>query len=433
MFNCCHLVKRIPSFGSLRLYAMLRKLPCAYLKGGCLKSTLFAFLLSLVVLPLTVAAESLSFENFSQTLQLQPTESGGNRYFSGDNELRSGDRIILKVAKVLEKEDVLALDVAMTGITELYRLKESVYYSANISESASLSQVIATLADKKGVHLVQPDLLQLKGRHHGNHAPRPPIDHIQLLGIAEMWQKGKGEHVKVAIIDDGFALDHEDLKNTRVAFQYDMQSQSRDASPKLDADSHGTQVAGIIFAQHNEVGGNGVAPNAELIAIRDTETWTSNLLLGFNLAKLAGADVINCSWTSQLLLEPVVDVINDLAQNGRDGKGVAVVFSAGNGRSELQAYSSEATLPNVISVGSKNLKGQIARFSNHGEHIQYYTYGQRILTTSTSPDHQYKNFGGTSASAPIVSGLVALMLSADNRLTLAQIKKNLHNLLGKVG
>lgn len=374
-------------------------------------------------------AQEIIFDNFSETIHLKSTTSDGKSYRFNDITLNSGSRIILKVSISLSKKDVLALNESITNVVELYRLADSIYYGASIAEGTTIGETINALSQRDEVYLVQPDLLQVKRPHHENQAPRPNIDPIELLGIGAMWKTTRGESVKVAIIDDGFDLNHEDLKNTRLAFQYDMQSHNRDASPKLEIDRHGTQVAGIIFAEHNNIGIDGIAPQAELIAIRDTESWTSNLLLAFNLARLAGADVINCSWASQLLLEPVADVINDLAQNGRDGKGIAVVFSAGNDRSELKANSSEATLSNVIAVGSIDREGHISRFSNYGEYIPFYTYGEGILTTSRNAQRKYQQFSGTSAAAPIVSGLVALILSQDSTLSLGQVRQQLQILL----
>ncbi len=385
--------------------------------------------------PFQIAAASqqpISFDNFSRQVALQPVDAQDARYQLDGVALQALQRLIIKTSLSTTKTELLTFHSALSDIIELYRMQDAVYYGAAVDTRVSLAEVIQALSQHESVTLVQPDLLQLKSRHHaGDGAHQLPIDHIRLLGIPKLWEKSKGRGVKVAIIDDGFDLGHEDLKQTKVIFQYDMQNHSQDAAPKdKKRDRHGTMVAGLIFAAHNGEGANGIAPEAELIAIRDTQSLTSNLLLSFHLAKLAGADVINCSWTSRLLLEPVADVIRDLAQHGREGKGVAVVFSAGNGRSELAANSSEATLPDVISVGALDKRGERLRISNYGKHIKFYTYGMRLLTTTTAPEHPYWNFGGTSASAPLVSGIIALLLGADPGMTLPQLEQRLGDLLG---
>ncbi|MDP3696089.1 MAG: S8 family serine peptidase, partial [Desulfocapsaceae bacterium] len=179
-----------------------------------------------------------------------------------------------------------------------------------------------------------------------------------------------------------------------------------------------------IFARHNGIGIDGIAPEADFIAIRHPDTWTSRTLLSFYLAKMAGADIINCSWKSRFLLEPIADIINDLTTKGRHGKGVALVFAAGNEGGALSDHGSEAALPEVITVGATGGNGRPLKFSNFGREVDVYTFGQDILTTSNGAE-KYALFSGTSASAAIISGTIALFLSQAPDLNLTDIHQKI--------
>lgn len=224
--------------------------------------------------------------------------------------------------------------------------------------------------------------------------------------LKNTWETTKGEGVKIAIIDDGFDLTHEDLIDTKVAFSYDADNKTLNSNPKLKLDTHGTKVAGIIFAQHNDKGIDGIAPNAQLIAIRQTTNITSDTIISFFVAKKAGANIINCSWNSPILLEPVYDVIKNIA------KDTAIVFSAGNNHKEILPLSIESSIPEVITVGTDK------KYSNYGEVVDF------IMPTNiqtTKQNNTYGNFGGTSASAPIFSGLLALEISKNKGLSIKEI------------
>lgn len=260
----------------------------------------------------------------------------------------------------------------------------------------------------------QPDVLQKRHNHEQVHK----IKHKDLTSrfdLKHRWQKTKGAGIKVAIIDDGFNLQHEDLKQAKLAFEYDVEKRKLDSSPKVNLDQHGTQVAGIIFAQHNSIGIDGIAPEAEFIAIRQISNITSQTLLALTVADLAGADIINCSWKSPILLQPVYDVLIHLSKHGRKGKGTAIVFSAGNDGEEIHPYSTEAAVKEVIVVGATQ------RYSNFGDSVDF-IIPSRIKTTRKN---SYGFFGGTSATAPVISGLLALKMAKNKELDTSDVIQQL--------
>jgi subtilisin family serine protease len=221
------------------------------------------------------------------------------------------------------------------------------------------------------------------------------------LFVKKLWQKTKGQNIKVAIIDDGFDLKHPDLQDIKIKFQFDVDKRVLDASPKLKLDKHGTQVLGVIKK---------IAPEFELIAIRQTTNITSDTILAFTTAQLSSADIINCSWNSPILLEPIYDVIREISKN------IFVVFSAGNSRKKIEPLSIEASIPEVVTVGAN------AKFSNFGKAVDIYLPSY-ILTTNINKSYNY--FNGTSASAPIFTGILALLLSENRDFKIDEVLKKL--------
>ena len=282
-----------------------------------------------------------------------------------------------------------------------------------LQSKAPISEAIM-LAKKTFITYAQPDILQTRQKYQKR------VDNIiSSYHLKDIGETTKGLGIKIAIIDDGINLSHADLKGINIALEYDVEQKKLNASPKVKRDTHGTQVAGIIFAQHNTIGIDGIAPLAELISIRQVNNQTSHTILAFTVANLAKADIINCSWNSLVLLEPVYDVIVDISQRGREGKGTAIVVSAGNSSKEILAYSTESSIDEAIVVGATQ------HYSNYGKYVDF-ILPSGIKTTKTEG---YGIFGGTSATAPIISGILALMMSKNPTLKTTTLVDKLKKVL----
>ncbi len=408
---------------------MLNNIAIPFSRGASVFTIALVFILSGFF---GTAAQALEFRNFSELVSLTPLSNG---FFSLEGvKVKATGRIVVKTAAGVEKEALRRVDLRVSEVTELYLLENSRYFAVSFPDSGDLEQILARFTASPLVLAAQPDLLQIhdKSGHGvgGVTAGFRPTDYIGRLGIDELWKKTRGKGVNVAIIDDGFDLGHEDLRGINLTFGYDLGSRTLDPSPRTNLDTHGTEVAGIIFARHNGLGIDGIAPEAGFIAIRHPDTWTSRTMLSFYLAKIAGADIINCSWKSRYLLEPIADVINDLTTRGRGGKGVAVVFAAGNEGMALTDRGSEAALPGVITVGATAGDGRPLKFSNFGKRVVTYTFGHDILTTVRDPE-KYDLFSGTSASAAIVSGTIALFLSQEPDLNLTDLHRKMGSFFGR--
>jgi len=264
------------------------------------------------------------------------------------------------------------------------------------------------------------------------------------------WTHASGKGIKVAVMDQGIDGSNPELAaNDNLALGRVAYTLQPGGAPVTINDNHGTNVAGVIAAARDGTGTVGVAYDAQLVSIYTPMTLNSSYLTelanGFRYAK--NVDVLNDSWgfgnklmsgTNWAFLDnaqdpqyaPAFAALKDLASTGRQGLGTIVVQSAGNG----YAYGDDTNLHNfqnsryIITVGATDYQGGSSYFSTTGASILVSAPGgagngdyASILTTDRSGSAGYNssnyNFtDGTSFSAPIVSGIVALMLEANPSL-----------------
>jgi subtilisin family serine protease len=306
----------------------------------------------------------------------------------------------------------------------------------------------------------------------GQDGGTPGVD----LNVVPVWQDYTGKGVTVAVVDQGIEYAHPDLaSNIDTALSFSGVSSARDGQPVASTDNHGVAVAGVIAAvAGNGIGGVGVAPGATLASVYiplgsgidpDTPEDMDDFVGAFRMAA-SSYDVVNNSWghsgTFYNLNDPenesAATALADAVSKGRDGKGSIIVFAAGNDREEdFDANTDNLTnSPYTVTVAAIDNTGKVSSYSTPGASILvgapslswYYTketvvipaeneddedqvvtqivrhdYGQIVTTdrmgengynTAPSPQGDYAyDFGGTSAAAPQVSGVVALMLEAN--------------------
>ncbi len=266
------------------------------------------------------------------------------------------------------------------------------------------------------------------------------------INSSNVFSKYKGKNVKIAVIDDGLDVNHEDLSGA-IINTYDNDTQTTDVSQNND-ETHGTAVTGIIAARENSLGIKGIASSSDIIFLKKkypgTDAGTIEL---FNKAEEFGADIINCSWGTYNVSDIVKDKIIDLSTNGRNGKGTIIVFASGNDNQDIG--NDEANINEVISVGATNKNNLRTDYSNFGQNLDILAPGGEYLgITTLDPmgslgksslnfDYALYNddarFTGTSASAPIVSGVIALMLEKNPNLTRVEVESLLRSTADKIG
>lgn len=198
---------------------------------------------------------------------------------------------------------------------------------------------------------------------------------------------------------------------------------------------HGTHVAGIIAqSRQNGIGGDGVADNVEIMAIRavpNGDEYDKDIALAIRYAVDNGAKVINGSFGKDF--SPHKEWVWDAIKYA-EKKDVLIVFAAGNDGKDLDVEPSFPTdspdknseiAKNVLTIGALNYEygtGLVAPFSNFGmKMVDVYAPGMKIY--ATVPNNKYLYEQGTSMASPNAAGVAALVRSYYPTLTAAQVKK----------
>jgi len=277
------------------------------------------------------------------------------------------------------------------------------------------------------------------------------------IGLQGVRETGRG--VLMAFVDGAVQLSHPDLVAN--VFTLNGRLPALDPSPPPAPpsatynpnagqwdDAHGTAVVGIAVASaNNSLGGRGVAPETKFVAYNGVVTGlvASALRSAIDL----GADIVNNSWgsldsssgqSSYQSSDPAWREAMTLALGqGRQGRGTVVVFAAGNGGlDEDSNRDGYVNHPGVLAVGTVDHRGRPSSYAEPGANVlisapsmsllRRTDAGADIWTTdiagprglaagSLSENADYAAFaGGSSAAAPMVSGVVALMLEANPSL-----------------
>jgi len=162
---------------------------------------------------------------------------------------------------------------------------------------------------------------------------------------------------------------------------------------------HGTLVAGIIHV---------VAPAARIVPIKAFDAYGNTTMFtiieAVQQARDLNVDVLNMSFSTNQNSETLRRAIVSA-----HAAGVTVVASAGNDSSASKDWY-PASYPTVIGVGATDFADRLASFSNYGQSVSVTAPGAYVV--STVPGGRYAAAWGTSFSAPMVSGAVALLASA---------------------
>jgi len=253
--------------------------------------------------------------------------------------------------------------------------------------------------------------------------------------------------VKVAIIDIGFDVEHFEYKKNIVKVINSADGSTNVACYNSQQCYHGTAIAGVLAANVNGKGLRGIAPDVELVLIKlDLAGYIGDdeILNALEYAQKENVDIINNSWGTGDVSFVVQEKINQMAQEGRDGKGIVFIFASGNEGKENG--NDESMLESVIGVGATDEENLRAIYSNFGEGLDVMAPGGFNLGITTTQDttqeditslykraEDYDKFQGTSAAAPLVTGAVALLLQKYPNLTVQEIQNILHNSSDKIG
>ncbi|MXV87636.1 MAG: S8 family serine peptidase [Acidimicrobiales bacterium] len=262
------------------------------------------------------------------------------------------------------------------------------------------------------------------------------------VNVAGAWGTTKGTGVTVGVVDSGldwrhddFALNVDKSKNETVYY----------SPTKLrllfDLTGHGTRVAGLLAAGDNVVGTVGVAPRATVYGYQLAFGWNvSAYTFALPITHHAAATSIqNHSYSFSASQVPVrthevlTRALDTSIAQGDGGKGTVHVFAAGNDAASHfdAAFKAHVNHRGVVVACGVNHQGDRYAHSELGANLwvcapaagmRTHAGGPSIMPSTVNYNTYSSYFSGTSASAPLVSGVAALVRSANRALTWRDVK-----------
>ncbi len=193
-------------------------------------------------------------------------------------------------------------------------------------------------------------------------------------------------------------------------------------------EGHGTQVTGIIAADNDESGVNGIASRflgEDLRVAVGTGRYVASTLASGRRAIQAGARVLNLSFGYPPAPPGETYARDSFERFFRNHADVLFVVAAGNEGAELTSTSAPAgiDLPNVVTVGATTQcdPQTLASFSNHGQRLTLNAPGESVTVAGRYNGHETAVVSGTSYAAPQVTALAAILLALDPQLTAEEL------------
>lgn len=352
-----------------------------------------------------------------------------------------------EVLVVLSSEDApekVEEGLSETGVSPRESLDESLVdgqgvVAVAIDDGTPVSQKIDELMESDEVVYAQPNYLYSLD----DYVPNDPVFqdsraywwHLDDIDIFSAWSIAKvGRTVRVATVDSGVRIDHEDLVgNLDLDDAYNTVTGQTGAQAAVDRYGHGTHVAGLIAAEaDNGIGVAGSSFNAEVVPVNVVHTsgtyagqsTTTDFVEAMDyIMSLGDIRVVNISMGTYGY-DQLLSAIMAVAET-RD---IVVVGAGGNKGNTAQGAqpSYPADFPSVVSVTWYDSAGVRDYRSDYGSGKNIAAPGTSIYSTLYSSANAYGTKSGSSMAAPIVSGVCALMLSANPSLSASQVRDVLY-------
>ncbi|XP_067665685.1 furin-like protease kpc-1 isoform X2 [Haliotis asinina] len=258
------------------------------------------------------------------------------------------------------------------------------------------------------------------------------------MNVRKAWDYGfTGKGVTVTILDDGIEKDHPDLKvNYDERASYDVNGHDPDPQPRYDYSNenrHGTRCAGEVAAQaDNNVCSVGVAYGANIGGVRMLDGDVTDSVEAQSLSlNPQYIHIYSASWgpddDGRTVDGPATlarKAFYDGITKGRGGLGSIFVWASGNGGRDGDNCNCDGYTNSIytLSISSATENGKIPWYSEACSSTLATTYssgsgGEKQIVTTDLRNGCTENHTGTSASAPLAAGIIALALEANPHLT----------------
>ncbi|XP_064311982.1 furin [Phalacrocorax carbo] len=258
------------------------------------------------------------------------------------------------------------------------------------------------------------------------------------LNVRQAWEQGyTGKGIVVSILDDGIEKNHPDLEsNYDPGASFDVNDQDPDPQPRytqMNDNRHGTRCAGEVAAvANNGICGVGVAYNARIGGVRMLDGEVTDAVeahsLGLNPNHI---HIYSASWgpeddgktvdgPARLAEEAFLRGVSQ----GRGGLGSIFVWASGNGGREHDSCNCDGYTNSIytLSISSTTQYGNVPWYSEACSSTLATTYSsgnqnEKQIVTTDLRQKCTESHTGTSASAPLAAGIIALALEANKNLT----------------
>ena len=280
-----------------------------------------------------------------------------------------------------------------------------------IPDTRSVADVLQQLAGDARVQLAQPNYVFSASGAAEQPLPVPQYA-PKAINLDEAHRTALGKRVRVAIIDTAIDITHPSFDGA-VTMSFDALG-----GTKPEAAAHGTAIAGIVSARSHLIG---VAPEANILSVRAFAGAVSSSAQSHTLAILKSLDwsVLNSARIVNMSFAGPNDPLLGQAITAAVKQGVTIVAAAGNGGPDASpAYP--GAFPNVIAVTAIDDHDAIYKSANRGTYIAVAAPGVDII--GAAPKGAYDISSGTSMAAAHVSGVAALLLEKNPKLTPRDIR-----------
>lgn len=270
-------------------------------------------------------------------------------------------------------------------------------------------QALIVLANNPNVLIIEPDVEIQAISYVDEIALTWGVDRIEADYAHLRTSPITGELVKVAVIDTGIDTDHPDLETN---YYGGSDFVNGDSDPE-DDNGHGTHCAGTIAGVANGVGVVGVAPLAEIYALKVLDEngsgSFSSVIAALQWCVENGIDVTSNSYSSSQ--DPGTQVAAAFANANQAGVlSIAAAGNRGNIRGNGNNVGYPAAYDDVVAVAATDQSDNRAYFSSTGPAVEVSAPGYQVPSTYLSG--QYAYLSGTSMACPHVAGMAALLIQA---------------------